>query len=74
MKDDKGNVQQPFIPAWKKRNPKWCKTCMFSHGESPFENSPEKAYCEIYTRADGIEKPDSVYFDGGECEFYEKEE
>ncbi len=46
---------------------------MFSHGEPPFEDAPEKGYCEIYSRDEGIRKPDEVYFDGKECEFYEKD-
>ncbi len=53
-------------------NPKHCKTCAFSHGEPPFADLPEKAYCMVYARENGISKPNDVYFDGAECEFYEK--
>ena len=54
-------------------NPVWCRTCLFSHGEPPFEDLPEKAYCKIYSKDEGEGKPPEVYFDGEECEFYEKE-
>ncbi len=69
----KSFLEEGWIPGCKKINPKYCKTCMFSHGEPPFEDLPEKAYCEIYSRDEGIQKPDEVYFDGKECEFYEKD-
>lgn len=53
-------------------NPKWCQTCMFAHGKPPFEDLPDKAYCMIYSKDGGEAKPDEVYYDGEECEFYEK--
>lgn len=56
-----------------KINPKWCKSCRFAHGNPPFEDLPEKAYCQIYTRADGEAKPPEVYYDGAKCEYYTKE-
>lgn len=61
--------------AWgcKPINPKMCKTCRFSRGDPPFEDRPEKAYCMIYSRADGEEKPAEVYYDGGDCLYYEKD-
>lgn len=54
-------------------NPKWCKTCRFARGEPPFEDAPEKGHCMIYSRGEGESKPDDVYFDGAECEFYERD-
>ena len=54
-------------------NPKYCLTCIFAHGDPPFEDRPEKAYCKIYSKNDSTGKPKEVYFDGAECEFYEKE-
>jgi hypothetical protein len=53
-------------------NPKACETCMFSHGEAPWANEPIKGCCEIYEYPDI--KPLDVYFDGAECENYEKDE
>jgi hypothetical protein len=53
-------------------NPAWCKKCLFSHGEPPFEDAPEKKWCEIYRYNNGEQKPHEVYFEGAECEFYEK--
>jgi hypothetical protein len=53
-------------------NPKACETCMFSHGEAPWADEPIKGCCEIYEYPDS--KPHEVYFDGAECENYEKDE
>ena len=49
-----------------------CKTCMFSHGESPWADEPTKGCCEIFEYPDS--KPNDVYFDGANCEYYEKDE
>ena len=48
-----------------------CKTCVLAHGEPPFADGPEKAYCKYYKRG-GAEggKPNTVYFDGEACEFH----
>ncbi len=46
------------------------KTCIFSKGDPPFEDRPEKAYCMIYSREQGVGKPYDVYYEGGLCEFY----
>ena len=54
------------------RNPAWCQTCVFSHGEPPFADMPEKAYCQIYTREKTTGKPPNVYYEGAECEFFIK--
>jgi hypothetical protein len=54
-------------------NPRYCRTCRFSRGEPPFEDAPEKAYCMIFSRDEGEAKPPEVYYDGEECEFYEKD-
>ncbi|MDR1659788.1 MAG: hypothetical protein LBR94_05545 [Desulfovibrio sp.] len=49
-----------------------CKTCLFR----PCEMNGEKldrastANCQIYEYPE--DKPDEVYFDGAECEYYEK--
>lgn len=51
-------------------NPEQCKTCIFSKGEPPFEDSPMKRYCMIYTRESGRSKPESVYFNGAKCEYH----
>jgi hypothetical protein len=51
-----------------------CKTCMFRYIESGGEKveSPNAGCCEIYEYPDS--KPYEVYFDGAECENYEKDE
>ena len=54
-------------------NPVFCKTCIFSHGKPPFADMPEKAYCMIYERDKTTGKPPDVYYDGAECEYYEKQ-
>ena len=54
-------------------NPKYCKTCIFCHGKPPFADLPEKAYCQVFTRESGISKPNDVYYNGAECDAYEKE-
>jgi hypothetical protein len=54
----------------KPRNPKACMTCLFSHGQPPFADTPRKGCCQIYEYPDA--KPDEVYFDGADCEYYEK--
>lgn len=54
-------------------NPKYCRKCIFSHGEPPFADMPEKAYCRIYGKADSSGKPPEVYYDGAKCEYFEKE-
>ena len=53
-------------------NPKFCKSCAFAHGEPPFADLPEKAYCEIYQRGT-TGKPPDVYYDGAKCDFYMKD-
>lgn len=53
-----------------KINPEQCKSCIFSKGEPPFEDSPMKNYCMIYTRESGRSKPKTVYFKGARCEYY----
>lgn len=50
-------------------NPVWCRKCAFSHGDDKWSDSPEKAYCKVYTHDIGIIKPASVSY-GGKCEFY----
>lgn len=51
-------------------NPVWCKTCLWSHGEPPFADEPDKANCMVY---ENVFKPRGVLFDGEECEFYQRE-
>ena len=54
-------------------NPVACETCMFrasiEEGDAPLDRATT-GNCEIYEFPDM--KPDDVYFDGAECEFYEK--
>lgn len=51
-------------------NPKYCETCIFSHGPAPFADLPRKAHCIIYRYEDNNSKPDKVYYDGQLCEYY----
>ena len=62
MRQKESNLQQNEIGGFKKANPKWCKSCRFSHGEPPFEDKPEKSYCMIYSRESGEQKPAEVYY------------
>lgn len=70
--------KQKILDSWdevwgcRSINPISCQTCMFAHGKPPFEDLPNKAYCMIYSKDDGEAKPPEVYYDGEECEFYEK--
>jgi hypothetical protein len=50
-----------------------CKTCMFRFIESGGEKveAPDASICEIYEYPDS--KPGEVYFNGEDCEYYEKE-
>lgn len=52
-------------------NPISCKSCWFSQGNPPFEDSPEKPYCVMYSKEDGQRKPHDVYYEGKDCEYYE---
>lgn len=72
-KQKKSNLQTEEIFGCAKINPKYCKTCRFSHGKPPFEDAPEKSYCMIYSKDDGERKPPEVYYEGAKCEYYEKE-
>lgn len=47
-----------------------CKTCIFSKGPAPFADDPKKSNCLIYKDEDGVTKPNSVYFDGEDCEYH----
>jgi hypothetical protein len=50
-----------------------CKTCMFRfvEVEGKQEEMPDASTCEMYEYPDS--KPKEVYFNGGECEYYEKQ-
>jgi hypothetical protein len=50
-----------------------CKTCLFRFIESGGEEiaAPDASVCEIYEYPDS--KPHEVYFDGADCENYEKD-
>jgi hypothetical protein len=51
-----------------------CKTCAFRFSEINGEKreAPESSECEMYEHPDS--KPEAVYFNGSECEYYEKQE
>jgi hypothetical protein len=65
-------LQSSEVFGGKPINPHWCKTCMFARGAPPWADTPEKAYCKIFERDTGQQKPPDVYFDGAQCEYYEK--
>lgn len=50
-----------------------CIGCRFAHGEPPWADAPNKAYCKVYRREDGLIKPSSVLFKSVSCEFREPE-
>jgi hypothetical protein len=52
---------------------KYCRTCMFAHGEPPWADAFDKAHCLMYPESDGVDKPNDVYFDGAPCDYYERE-
>ena len=72
MRQNESNLHQNESAGFKCGNPVKCRTCRFAHGDSPFENSPEKSYCMIYSRESGEQKPPDVYYDGGDCEYYDE--
>jgi len=51
-------------------NPKACETCIFSHGEPPWADTPLKGSCEIFEYPES--KPHDVYFEGAGCEYHDK--
>lgn len=59
-------------PGCAKINPHFCRSCYFANGAAPFADSPEKVYCAIYNRENTNGKPPDVYYEGAECEYYEK--
>lgn len=46
-----------------------CKGCIFANGSTPFDDTPYKSNCAIYTREDGRDKPNEVYFNGAPCKY-----
>lgn len=73
-KQTKSNTEDPSPFGCLNRNPRKCRTCANSHGPAPWANGPDKSYCLAYERKLGNMKPDSVYFEGGDCPFYVKDE
>lgn len=72
-KQTDGNVTDASPFGCLEKNPRKCRTCVNSHGPAPWANGPDKSYCLAYERKLGNMKPDSVYFEGGDCPFYVKE-
>lgn len=50
--------------------PRVCETCVLQNGPAPWADHPSKAYCIVYPREAGIEKPAGVCYDGEGCEFH----
>lgn len=46
-----------------------CIGCIFSKGDTQFDNTPHKSYCAIYSRESGKIKPKEVYFNGASCKY-----
>jgi hypothetical protein len=53
-------------------NPRACETCMFRTSEfrGITLDRADTANCQIYEEPE--DKPREVYFDGADCEYYEK--
>jgi hypothetical protein len=51
----------------KNSNPKACINCMFTQGEPA---GPESGCCQIFEYPES--KPAEVYWNGADCEYYEK--
>ena len=51
-----------------------CKTCVFAHGDPPFADEPTKANCMVYEAENGTDKPDTVYYNGADCEYHKTAE
>lgn len=47
-----------------------CKTCIYANGKPPFADGWRKSSCVVYQDPDI--KPNDVYFDGAECEYYKE--
>ena len=60
-------IAQERFTSWAD-NGKACIGCMFSEGEPPFADAPDKCSCMIY--AYPRTKPDSVYLDGKKCKYH----
>ncbi len=54
----------------KQANPVMCMTCKNANGQPPWADSPRKSYCIAFPREEGLRKPQDVYYDGAECQFY----
>ena len=65
MSRDEELRQERFI-SWAD-NGKTCIGCMFSNGDTPFDNSHSKCSCMIYQYPKT--KPDSVFLDGEPCKY-----
>ncbi len=50
-----------------------CIGCVFSKGSTPFDDTPYKACCEIYSNDNGKTKPNEVYFEGKSCKYRREE-
>lgn len=46
---------------------KTCEGCIFSKGDTPFDDAPDKCSCAVYKYPKT--KPDSVFLDGGVCKY-----
>jgi hypothetical protein len=76
MEDENMNEKRPRreseMMGRKHPNPKACETCMFRPSEfrGVRLDRADTANCLIYEEPE--DKPDAVYFDGAECEYYEQ--
>lgn len=49
---------------------KACQGCLFAHGPAPFEDTPMKMNCLIYSSDFGDIKPRAILFDGAPCDYF----
>lgn len=60
-------IQKEGLSSWED-NGKSCEGCIFSTGNTPFDNAPDKGSCEVYKYPKT--KPDSVFIEGNKCKYY----
>ena len=46
-----------------------CVGCIFANGSTPFDDTPYKSNCAVYSRESGRNKPNAIYFDGKPCKY-----
>ena len=65
-------LQEKDTPKWgcAKLTVDQCRSCVYSNGPAPFADAPEKGYCVKFPRGTSAGKPDSVLYEGQDCEYH----